>query len=86
MRKINFKKSKNVIIKKLFTVNKKDQHNNYKYPMETRHHFLSKLQMKNKIVNRMAKKTKKKRQQTEKSLIIDRSKTSLQILLKSIAA
>ena len=79
-------KSKKVFNKKILTGCKKDKQNNYKYPMETRHHFLRKLQMMNKIVNRMAKKTKKKRQQTEKSLIIDRSKTSLQILLKSIAA
>ena len=60
MKKINFKKqaikkSKKVINKKQLTDSKKDQQNNYKYPMETRHRFLSKLQMMNKMAKQMVK-------------------------------
>ena len=64
MKKINFKiqamkKSKKVFNKKLFMDSKKDKHNNYKYPMETRHHFPNKLQMMNKMAKQMEKMKKK---------------------------
>ena len=62
LNKINLKgrameKSKKVFNKKILTGCKKDKQNNYKYPMETRHHFLNKLQMMNK--NKMEKMMKK---------------------------
>ena len=48
-------KSKKVFNKKILTGCKKDKQNNYKYPMETRHHFPNKLQMMNKMAKQMEK-------------------------------
>ena len=50
--------SKKVFNKKKFKYSKKYKQNNYKYLMETRHHFPNKLQMMNKMVKQMEEKKK----------------------------
>jgi len=56
--KKKFMDSKKVFNKEKFKYSKKYKQNNYKYLMETRHHFPNKLQMMNKMVKQMEEKKK----------------------------